>query len=389
MTNSDFTETGMHGQPAAPRQFVAHPPFLGSKMATKTMAVYKNPVKLVVFMAVAVVGIFAFCFVAAKLYNLVIGSNEGAAADVLDHVVRWGAVVLIAGGTYAYYRWHQGKKILLSLTGAGLTVDKWPGDVFSPRDAQLGPWAMPGGGMTMGTALHLQSGAHRFVLGVRDHRPAAGTRLEAPPEYNVDAWLWAKDFGEGLALFAGGSAVSDGSAGGALQAAAPVPGGPIRCVLYPNPLLVQQMGSFAFMKRQKLLNSTSQPQLALDLRDDAIHAIDPNTNALIASAALASVTATPATYKPSFGPYVRSPQQVLSNAMGRYFSTQPVLVINIPGSQPLAIGCSDTTDGYKRRFSWRGDAPVSKDPAPYTASGGDWQLLVEKLGLAQYLETNA
>ena len=107
--------------------------------------------------------------------------------------------------------------------------------------------------MTMGTALHLHCGPHRFVLGGRDHRIAAGTRIEAPDAgyglpVDVDAWLWAPDFDELLTMVGHRSG---------LDLRRPAPGEPTRCLLFPNPLLVQQMGSFAF---RKINNSCNQPR---------------------------------------------------------------------------------------------------------------------------------
>jgi hypothetical protein len=46
----------------------------------------------------------------------------------------------------------------------------------------------------MGTALHLRSGRHRFVLGGQNHRVPAGVRLDAKSLWNVDAWTPAQDF---------------------------------------------------------------------------------------------------------------------------------------------------------------------------------------------------
>src|SRR5262245_5512356 len=125
----------------------------------------------------------------------------------------------------------------------------------------------------MGTALHLRCGTRRFVLGGRDHRISAGTRLDEPPEGYVDAWMWAAEFDELLTMVGRRSG---------LDVRRPAPGDPIRCLLFPNRLLVHQMGMWAIRAKQRLLRS-SQPSLAIDVGADAISVIDPNTNALIAS----------------------------------------------------------------------------------------------------------
>lgn len=63
----------------------------------------------------------------------------------------------------------------------------------------LGVWGVSGG-MTMATALHLQCGPHRFVLGGPGHRFASDARLEAAPVNRVDAQMRASDFEELLAI---------------------------------------------------------------------------------------------------------------------------------------------------------------------------------------------
>jgi hypothetical protein len=151
----------------------------------------------------------------------------------------------------------------------------------------------------------------------------------------------------------------------------PVNEEPTRCLLSPNPELAQQTG-LARSERTRLAQASRQPSLALDVGADAIRVIDLNTNALIASASPAQVTATPETY--------------------RYRSLSwrsPVLVVDAPGWQPLTITCVDRVDNMRLtpRFSWRGEAPERWDkPAAYMVSGRDWLTLVEKCGLARYLE---
>jgi hypothetical protein len=66
-------------------------------------------------------------------------------------------------------------------------------------------------------------------------------------------------------------------------------------------------------------------------------------------------------------------------------------VINLAGMPPLTIACRDVAGGsyLQGRFSWRGDVPQKvNDPAEYTVLAVEWQTLVEKFGLAPYLETH-
>ncbi|MGO9152694.1 hypothetical protein [Mycobacterium sp.] len=242
----------------------------------------------------------------------------------------------------------------------------------------------------MGTTLHLHCGQHRFVLGGRDYRVAAGTRLEAPDAgyglpVDVDAWVAATDFGEILTM-------AGRQSNQRLDARPAAPGEPIRCLLFPSPLLIQQMGPFAMRRKQQFLKSLNQPRLAIDVGADAIQVVDPNSNTLVASGRVAQVSATPETYQFRYGwSALGSPDQIV----GRMFeqrtaesmSTTPVLVVSIPGVQPLSIGCRDTVGGLDRRFSWPGNVRQRvNEPPDFSVSGADWLTLVEKFGLAPYLQ---
>lgn len=164
-------------------------------------------------------------------------------------------------------------------------------------------------------------------------------------------------------------------------------GEPTRCVLFPNPLLVQEIGSFAVRKRQQFMQSLSQPRLAVDVGEDTIRVIDPNGNAVIASVSPAQVTATPATCRPSSRHLFPTAGHVISDFLSNYLSRMPYMVVSVPGLPPLTIGCRDTESGLNHRFSWRGDVPVQNEQRPdYVVSGADWLTLVEKFGLAPYLE---
>jgi hypothetical protein len=85
-------------------------------------------------------------------------------------------------------------KVSIRVIGDGLEVTRGKGraEVFPLSSAKLGPWASSG--TLMGTALHLRSGRHRFVLGGQNHRVPAGVRLDAKSLWNVDAWMPAPDF---------------------------------------------------------------------------------------------------------------------------------------------------------------------------------------------------
>jgi hypothetical protein len=100
--------------------------------------------------------------------------------------------------------------------------------------------------------------------------------------------------------------------------------------------------------------------------------VDSNTHALIASASLAQVTAKPAKYKHS------------SESGPTY--TQPVLVVGVPGLQPLRIGTgmagySSWGGGAQFRYAWRGKVGSAKRPA-YVVTEAQWLKLVEKFGLS-------
>jgi hypothetical protein len=81
--------------------------------------------------------------------------------------------------------------------------------------------------------------------------------------------------------------------------------------------------------------------------------------------------------------------------------TTPVLVVRVPGLQPLSIGCPEprtrlasvsySAAGVNRnvsRSSRRGEVYQENQPE-YVVSGADWLTLVEKFGLAPQLEDTA
>jgi hypothetical protein len=78
----------------------------------------------------------------------------------------------------------------------------------------------------------------------------------------------------------------------------------------------------------------------------------------------------------------------VSDGMYRTLSITPIMLIDVPGFEPLSISCRDSANsaGTQRRFSWDNTASVVRHPADYAVSGADWLVLVKKVGLAPHLE---
>lgn len=308
-------------------------------------------------------GIFyvAYTAVAAAVFALTMVNS-------LRPWMRWGlgaviaVVVLVPLIWLTYLWWRSRRKLLIDVTSDALIVNR---GVFSLVDAKLGPWA------TMGVALHLESGSHRFVLGGRDRRIAPTTRLDGPPVSVVDAWLWSAEFDELLAL--GGSLNGADARGPALTE-------PTRCLLFPNPYLAEQLGSFAFRKHLRLQESLSRPSLIVDMDDDAIRLIEPDSDGPTAWASRGQVTATPAVFQPD---------SVTSGDGSTYnYPAITGLVVSLPGARPLTIGCLDLV-GSRFRFTWRGNVPMRNERTTHVVSGGDLVALAEKFGLTAALEDRA
>lgn len=148
------------------------------------------------------------------------------------------------------------------------------------------------------------------------------------------------------------------------------PGEPIRCHLLP-------VGPGA----------ERPPHWALDLGTDEIWVVDPYTNARIASAWCAQVVAIPTTYVQETHDFERG-------------LTSPVLVLDVPGVEPLTIRPVTVSQAGRfggqlhTRFSWRGKLPRAKYPRSvkmpdgpaYGVTEGDWLTLVEKFGWAPHLQ---
>jgi sugar lactone lactonase YvrE len=350
------------------RRFVA----TAAPPTTKQMMRYSSGLFL---MAMASLGVINM---ALLLGGSLLGSEKvwqmGGAAVFMTFLV----LAMPAYGLFQR-RVNREKKILIDVRSAGLGVHTMPGGVFAFGDAQLCRWTPAGySGLTKGIALHLQRGKDRFVLGGRDHRITTGTPLKASPVDSVDAWMWAPEFDELLRVVGQP----------ALDIQAPAPGQPTRCLLVPNLARMFSSSIFgAFKNTAKALSLNAnppQPSLAIDVGDDTISVIDLKSNALIATAAPAQVTAIPAETTRSV-PYAGK-------------QTTPVLVVSIPNSQPLTIGCQEmagaptaTWRGSTKityRFAWRDEVRSESEPA-FVVSEPDWLTLVETFDLAPRLEDRA
>ena len=255
-------------------------------------------------------------------------------------------VVVAIGGVYLYWRSRQ--KIILTVSGDALTVGSRD-EVYSLADAQLGLW--PG----IGVALHLHSGGRRFILGGEKRRIGPATPIDVAPTPLVDARLPASDFDELLRL------------GGRSAARAPAPGEPTRCVLFGNSASIEGMGPFAFRKKQKAAVSLDKQQLFIDVDNDSIRVMAPDTHAVNASATVSQSTATPLIYE--------RPRDDSGNT-----PTTPAMSLRIPGLQLLTLTCNHLSDETPR-FAWAANVHTTTDPPTYTVSAADFMTLVEKFGL--------
>jgi hypothetical protein len=286
----------------------------------------------------------------------------------------------------------QRRATVIGVNSDVLTVDERPGMAYPLRGATIGTWGA--GGVTAGTALHLQSGTHRFVLGGRDYRSAYGARLDASHVSDVDASVSDSDFSEILEI----AGLRDRE-----DALPPAPGSPIRCLLYPNPFLFQNEGFVGQYKIQQYTAASNHPLLAIDVGTEAIWLTDPQNNALIASSWRTQATAIPTTYQPGWtSVYGGTP--FLNSAWGghnRNISVAPQMVVSVPSLPPLTIACLEARSSFNqfgldqmkavagfgsvRRFEWRGAAQVVDEPAEYSVSAADWLTLVEAFRLNEYL----
>jgi hypothetical protein len=342
----------LQDESAASRCFVAFPPAWGSEAGS----VKRTYIRMYGFLG-GLVALYAVIYVV----NTVSPESELRLGIGLGVAFAFCIVVFLyyraSANRYARRRFH------VDVTSDALTVAERPGDVFSVNGAKLGVWA-PVDGMTVGTALHLQCGSQGFVLGGRDHRISTGARLDAPPANTVDAWISASDFDELLTMTGRRSGLDVGG---------PASGEPTRCVLFPNPQLAQQAGTLSAGERTRLVKSSGQPRVAIDMGADAIRVLDAHTNALVTSAAPAQVTATPETYTYEQWSHTGGGLPIPETP-----DESPVLVVQFPGMQPLSITCLDKADlapvsyGVKPmdpRFSWPGNVRQRvNEPADYVSA---------------------
>ncbi|MFI5506254.1 hypothetical protein ACIA48_02210 [Mycobacterium sp. NPDC051804] len=367
----------------APRQFVAQPPFWGSKVASITTPAWQNnPAKAYLFM---IVGVFAFTGVLwALFFGMQSLTRDGSEwlQRVSAYGLQFGLLLLLFGGVYGWTRWSRRRKIVISATSDGLSVTTRPGDVYPFVDAKLGTWGITGGA-TMGTALHLHCGSKRFVLGGRDRRVSAGTRLDAPDAgyglpIDVDASLSSDDFDQLLAIVSSRSG---------LDTRRPGADEPTRCLLFTNSLKLQEIGSFSLRKQREFTRKLGRPQVAIDIGANSIRVIDPNTQSLLASVSPRQVSAQPVVFRPvQRSHWIPSLTHAMSDAATNYWSTSPGMRIAIPGMTPLTIGCRDTAMGLDFRFAWPDGVPTEQARADYEVSGTDWLTLVETFGLSSHLQ---
>ncbi|MDX1887794.1 hypothetical protein [Mycolicibacterium sp. 120270] len=352
------------------RQFVASPGFAGMGPNWSVKRSYIQMYGLVAIVALPMVVLF------------VLGNFNRQLAEYASIFVTIGVTIFLVVfivGWFVWYSRNNARRFVISIAGRALTIDKRPGEVYQFSDARLGLWGM--NDATMGTVLHLHSGPNRFVLGGREHRIGHGTRLDEPPIVGVDAWLTAQEFDELLGMMRGNSA---------LDVRPATPGAPVRCLLFPNFMQAQHMGSFAVGKRRQLWEAASRASLAIDVDAHGIRVFDATTNAQITAARNGQWTARPATYEYK-GPWYRflSAERFLTFAFVKHLSMRPEMVINLAGMPPLTIAGQDSQGvSYFQgnRFAWRGDVPEVSDPAQYSVTPADWLILVEKFGLAPYLE---
>ena len=370
-------------RPYEERRFVAQPPFWGSKVASITTPAYRSIPHMywiapLVAIAVVTAGL-------AGTAGGVAACGRGwleLPAGTLMYGFQAAALALLFGGVYLWTRWSRHQEIVVSVTGDVLTVSTRPRDVYSFHDAKLGTWG-EAGSMTMGIALHLRCGERHFILGGRDRRVAADVRLDAPDvgyglRVDVDAWLPEAEFEEVLTMVSRRSG---------LDIRKPSADESVRCLLFSNPLLVQTIKGVR--KQQKFMRSAYRPRLAIDVGAEVIRVLDAENNTVIASVSPSRVSASPVTYRPLSRHWVPSVGSVISDAASNYWSMTPAVRLSIPGMPPLNIGCRDSDMGLDYRFLWSGDVPAEDSRADYIASGADWQLLVEKFGLTQYLAKGA
>ncbi|UMB69720.1 hypothetical protein [Mycobacterium paraterrae] len=116
------------------------------------------------------------------------------------------------------------------------------------------------------------------------------------------------------------------------------------------------------------------PSMAIDIAAETISVVNVKTDALVASAPAARVSATPATYQ-----------------LSRYQYPLPGLVIDVAGVRQLSIGCYELQPRLAARripyrFSWQGEVTVTRRQPEYFVSATDFITLVETFTFAAQLQ---
>jgi hypothetical protein len=130
---------------------------------------------------------------------------------------------------------------------------------------------------------------------------------------------------------------------------------------------------YRLVPRYLVRKKDKKPLLALDVSRDDVWVIDLETTALAASASLAQVTAKPAQCK----------HKEYENESTTTWK-QPVLVLGVPGLEPLIIGTHETKHskwgGHGYLYVWGGKVGRADKPG-YHVEEREWRELAEKFGL--------
>jgi hypothetical protein len=116
------------------------------------------------------------------------------------------------------------------------------------------------------------------------------------------------------------------------------------------------------------VNSLGQEQLFIDVANDTIRIIDPESHAVDASVPVSRIAATPLSY------------DTHDSESSRILKT-PALMMSIPGRPPLTLASRHLAISGQQ-FSWSGNVHIVNVPPTYELSAADWLTLIEKFGLA-------
>jgi hypothetical protein len=123
------------------------------------------------------------------------------------------------------------------------------------------------------------------------------------------------------------------------------------------------------------VNSLGQEQLFIDVDNDTIRIVDPESHAVDATAPVSRITATPLSYD-------------THDSESGHTTKTPAMTIAVPGGPTLTVGGSYLAISG-RRFSWSGTVRIVNDPPTYLLSAADWLTLIEKFGLAANVDDAA